>query len=1364
MRKMTDAIVKLRYVFLCLFIALSVFSLYLSTKVNINEDIMKYLPSSSETKIGKDIMDTAFIEQDSSILNVMFKSLDEEEKQDTLKKLENIDGVSSVDYDTTDTYNKEKYTLYVLHVDDYADSKQAADVYAYVDDHFKTAGMSGSIYDENKPILQLWIVAVAITCAMIILIILSDSYIEPFLYLISIGIAVFINKGTNIMFDSVSSITNSIVAILQLALSMDYSIMLSNRYKQEKEKHDNKLDAMKEALYQSFKSIASSSITTIVGLLALVFMSFTIGRDLGFVLAKGVLLSLVSIFFCLPALLLILDNLITKTHKKSPKFNLSKLGNFSYKTRYVQSILIVVLFVIAYLLQGNVKILYTDAEQDEVGAVFEATNQIAIVYENKYEELISSYCKELEKDKNIDQALCYANTINEKLVYNELNKKFKELGQDTEIDEYLIKIIYYNYYNKDKNNTMTLNEFISFIKSDIYTNENLNKSLNQDTKNNLELLTNFTDVSLINKKRTTSEIAQILGMNEDDAANILIYYNSKNLDTKMTVKDFVRFMLNDVTNDPKYASNLDEATILKLKQLQNFTDISKINKSLTASELANLFGMDKNVIEQLFLFYRTQENSNTKMTLNTFANFALSMSKEDTYKNLFDENTIQALNLLSTLSNEDNITTQLDMASMKKSLSTLGLHLDDNILSLLYIYYTGYHTESKLTLNEFATVALTMAEEDAYKAYFHEDIIQSLKKIELLNMHYRQELPNQTLYSMFGIDNEVGKKLNVVLTGNIDGTFTMTPLNFVSTLLNDTAITSQLSDSQISSLKMAEYIMNNQTTSYSVDEISLTLGQDKTVVGVIYGVSDYKNGNLKNISVKDLIGFLYQNKENPLLSSYLKSSSDLIDMGYQIVNNTLTSYDYAEISHIVGVEKAQVKQIFGVYDYNTKTTTLTPLQLADFIINNKENPLLSNKIDKASLNQLNLVREVMRSTVNGITYSSKSLSSLLNINHDTMCLLFSLYDSKYIKSNETISLHDYVRFIVNDVMNNKDYSDKFDNEKREKLVTIHSLMNQSLNKTEYTPNEAFAILEILSDDLDQSLIDLVYMYYNSKNDFDETWTMTVEEFINYLNTDIITDSRFDNFIDKDKRKTITDSKKTIDKSKDLIVSDKYSRVVLNTKYSFEGEDTYAFIHSIEDKIGNKEGIYVVGNSSMAVEMSKTFNNELNKITLLTMIFIFIVVAITFKDLIIPTVLVLIIQTAVYVTMSAISISGGAVYFISLLIVQAILMGATIDYAIVYTAYYRESRLTMGVKDAIINAYNKSIHTIISSSSILIIVTLVVANFASAIAAKICETISQGTFAAVLLILLILPGVLATTDKIICRKGYYSEKKKGKKRN
>ena len=120
-------------------------------------------------------------------------------------------------------------------------------------------------------------------------------------------------------------------------------------------------------------------------------------------------------------------------------------------------------------------------------------------------------------------------------------------------------------------------------------------------------------------------------------------------------------------------------------------------------------------------------------------------------------------------------------------------------------------------------------------------------------------------------------------------------------------------------------------------------------------------------------------------------------------------------------------------------------------------------------------------------------------------------------------------------------------------------------------------------------------------------------------------------------------------------------------------------------------------------------------------------------------------------MGILSFTGEKVYFIAILIVQSILMGATIDYAILYTSYYLEHRKTMNIKEAIINSYNKAIHTILTSASILIIVTLIVGNFASAIAARICKTISQGTLCSAILILVLLPAVLAACDKIIMRK-------------
>lgn len=1353
MRKVTDFIVKARYVFLTLFVILAIFSLYLGTKVNINEDIMKYLPETSEIKIGKDIMDEEFIEQDSSVLNVMFKGLSDTEKEDTLKKLESINGVSSVLYENTDEYNRDKYTLYVLNVDDYDHSKTAENVYNEVNE-MKPEAMSGSIYSEWKPVLQIWIVVVAIAMAMIILTILSESYIEPWLYLISIGVAVFINKGTNIIFPSVSNITDSIVAILQLALSMDYSIMLSNRYRQEREKEKDKTKAMKNALYNSFKAISSSSITTVVGLLALVFMSFTIGRDLGLVLAKGVVLSLVSIFFCLPGLLVLCDKLIMNSKKKTINFNLKGLGKYSYKTRWVQLVFIIASFIAAYILKGNIGILYTGTQQDEVSKHFPSTNQIAIIYENKYDEIITKYCKSIEDDEKANQVLCYGNTINEKLAYNELNQKFKDLGQDTEIDDYLIKIIYYNYYNKNTKDSMTLSEFTKFIKSDVYSNEKVSESIDDNIKENMDLLENFATKDNVNQKRTASEIANILDMNESDANDLLIYYNSKHLDTKMSIKDFVNFMINEVSVDPNYGSSVDANTLASLKQLQPFINTNTINKQMTSNEIANTFGIDKSLVDQLFLFYRTTQDSKSTMTINEFANVALNMSNQDAYKDMFDESTIKSLNMLSTLSSEQIITNELDVSSMKTSLNNLGLSLDDNTMSLLYIYYTGYNTNSKLTLNGFANVALNMAEQDAYKSYFSEDTKKSLQTIVTLNSYYDTVLPNTNLYSMFGIDAETGAKLNYAITGDLSGSYNMTPLQFVNTLLQTPEINSELNSNQISQLSTALYVMSNITTTYSVDELTNALQENKTIVSVVYGVYDYQNGNLKNISVRNLINFLYENKSNPFLSDKLSTASTMLDLTYKIVNNTNTRYTYKEMAALIEQNESTVKNIYGVADYSGLTTTMNPLEFVNLILNNKDNELLKGKIDNSTISTLNLVKKVMESTLNNTKYNATDLAKLLGSDKDTLSLVLSLYNSRYIKANSTISLIDFTNFIISDVIPNPTYSSKIDNESKDKLNTVNAIMNNTLNGTKYNSLDLYNVLNKLSDGLDYNLIDIVYTYYGSKNNYDDSWKLTVEEIVNYLNNDLLKDEKYSSFLDADMTKTIKDAKNTIDDAKKLLVSDKYSRAIINSKYGAEDKDTFKFIQNALDTVGENDGVYVVGESPMALEMSQSFNGELNYITILTMIFIFVVVAITFKDLLVPLILVLMIQCAVYVTMAVLSITGSSVYFIALLIVQAILMGATIDYAIVYTTYYKEMRETMGVRDSLVNAYNKSIHTILSSSSILIIVTLVVASFSEAIPAMICKTVSEGTFCSVILILFVLPGVLAAFDKLICRKEYY----------
>lgn len=1275
MRKVTDFIIDNRYKVLVVFIILSIVSVFLSTKVNINHDISKYLPSDSETRIGMDIMETKLKELKSSSFNLMFKGLDLDEKKQIYEELKDISSVDSVSYDDTDDYNRDDYTLYVVNVSDTDDSIVAKEVYEDVVKKYEDYEVytSGDVASSNEAVLPTWIVVLAVFCALVILIVMCSSYVEPFLFLSVILIAVLLNSGTNIMFDSVSNITSSISAILQMALSMDYSIMLMNRYNQEKKKEHDKVKAMKEALSKAFTSISSSSITTIVGLLALVFMSFTIGRDLGFVLAKGVLLSLVAIFTCLPALILIFDKQITKTQKRSPNIKLDWLGKFSYKIRYISIFIFILVFAFSFLTKGNLKILYTENEEDKIKDVFQINNQMAVVYKNEDEKIIADYCKKLEKKEGVDSVLCYANTIGEKLQYSELNTRIKDLGSNMDVDSYLLKILFYNYYNQDEKNKMTFNEFISFVQQEVYENEEMNDKLDDTTKSNIERLSNFTDIDSINKQRSANEIASILEIDADSVMDILVYYNSLNKTGKMTLQQFVSFMNGYVLDNEKYGKNIDSNTRSSLETLTKFVDVNVIRSKNSSLKQANLFGLAEGDVKDLYLYYVTQNEVDIRMTINSFADFVSSNVLTDPlYKNNFDDSTKQNINTLKTFSDIGLITKNMTSTDI-----SFMFGLDENMVKqVLYLKYSTTDNNTKMTLGDFVT----------------------------------------TVYYL---------KSNTTYLNNVD-------VSGIINLINNPQI---MSDS----------------TLYTASEVATILNTDKGVIYNLYALIDLANNNTNswNISPYDFVNLVLASKDK---TSINQDSLNKLYLLSNVMNSAINnvSFNYRELSSLIGIDDNTVKSIYSLYLTNCYGVELSPQEFVSFILNHKNDSVLAGKLNRNTLSQLELLNNIMNASSSNRAYSVDGLANLLGMDSDSISLIFALYD--YRNSPTNISLKEIVNFLLENVVTNDEYSKNFDNVKIDKLNTINAIMNASMNGVKYTKNEMFGILTKLADSIDSEMIDLLYIYYGSENEYNDNWKLTICEFVDYLNDTILKDERFNDFIDSDMRRKVGNAKKDIGDAKDLLVGDGYSRMVINTKLEMESDQTFDFIKDVQNELKRDlDDVYLIGNSPMAYDMSKSFNSELDFITILTMIAIFVVVAVTFKSIIIPIILVFLIQCAVYLTMGILSFTGGNVYFIALLIVQSILMGATIDYAILYTSYYIEHRKMMNVKNAIINSYNKSIHTILTSASILIIVTLIVGCFASAIAAKICKTLSEGTLCAALLILILLPAILAMCDKLIIKK-------------
>ena len=1271
MRKVTDFIIEKRNYVLTIFIILSVVCLYLSTKVHINYDLTEYLPSTSETRIGMDIMKDEFPELDTSALNVMFKDLSTEDKNKIKDELENIEGVSSVTYDDSDKYNKDEYTLYEITVDGADDSKNAANVYKSVKDNYKDYEVytSGEVATRNAPVLNIAVIALAIFCAMIILIIMCDSYVEPFLFLFVIGLAVFLNKGTNIIFSSVSNITTSICAILQMALSMDYSIMLMNRYTQEKEHTKNKEEAMKNALYHSFGSISSSSVTTIVGLLALVFMSFTIGRDLGIVLAKGVIFSLISIFLALPALILMFDSLIEKTQKKHFSMKLDWLGNFSFGIRHMAIFLFIIIFALSYFLKGNLQYEFTSNEQDDIARVFKENNQIALIYPSNEDDYVGAYCRSLESTEKIDQILCYGNTINEPLKYDELKNKFSDLGQDVDIDDYVLKLIYFNYYNKQET-TMTFNNLVTFIENKVYPNAELSKEITPELRQNITKLKNFTSIDALNKKRTSSEIASILGVSKDQVDQLFILYNATNPNTKITLPELANFINNYVLKNDTYKAYISEDQKALLKEAKPFLSKNNITTKKNSSEIANMFELSKDDVDKLFMYYESLQDINEKLTINEFVNFTLDkVYTNPEYQALFTDNTVASLKLLKVLSNKEIINTKMDIDGLAK---IFDLSKDDinSILDLKNVTINGY---TPAEIKELLT---------KYKDIFEEKT---------------------------GLD--------------------------VDKLL----------------AKLEEALKNAEIT----DEEVVTLKKIASIFGIPEEKIDEVIGLIKNkeiyLTPYEFVNLILENKDNAILSKILDEKTiETLNLAKNIMESTNngTKYNYSDMAKLIGTEDAMVKQIYTLYHIMNTNTMITPMEFAKFLLNHQNDEVLQGSLDNNSLSKLTLVNTVMDSVYNNTKYSYYDMANLINASKDDLKLLYSLYEVQNGKK-VTLSLDTFVNYLLDNVVNDRKYAPMFTDDMKSQLNTVRAIMESVKKNTKFNLTEMLALINPLADNIDKNTMDLLFIYYGSVNHYNEDWTLTVEEFVRYINDDILTDSRFDDFIDNEMRAKVSDAKTTIGDAKELLVGKDYNRAIFNTTLEAEGEKTYSFISAVKDHMNGKNA-YVIGDSPMALEMSKSFDGEMNLITVLTMIFIFVVVAFTFKSILIPIILVFLIQCAVYITMDTLTFAGGSVYFIALLIVQSILMGATIDYAILYTSYYLESRRTMDIKEALINSYNKSIHTILTSASILIIVTLIVGKFASHIAAMICKTISIGTLCSMLLMLIILPSMLACADKLIIK--------------
>ncbi len=476
MVKLAAFIVNKRKAFIALFALACVYSAVSISKVGVVNDLTEYLPETTETRQGLDIMNREFTTFGSA--KVLVSNITYDKALALSKEIGDIRGISGVtffdqeeehneDEKLEDTY-KDASALYSITFEEEEDTELSQAAMAQLRETLE--GYSSYVYttvdkDDAAALKEDMrvIVVIVIFIILVVLLFTSKTYMEIVIFLAVFGVAALLNMGTNYWFGEISFVTNAVGAVLQLALAIDYAIILFHRFMEEHEDKET-IEAITVALSKAIPEISSSSLTTVSGMVALMFMQFGIGMDLGRVLTKAIILSLLTVFLFMPALIVMFSRAIDRTVHPNFVPTINFWGKFVVALRYIGVPVFLVIVAAASKYSGLCPYIYDVnsvessrknefmASKERIQETFEVTNTMAIVVPKGDYEKEGKILKRLEAMDEVDTALGLANVeVSEDGGYILVDKLSpREFSEVAEVDLDLVRALYQFYALEEK--------------------------------------------------------------------------------------------------------------------------------------------------------------------------------------------------------------------------------------------------------------------------------------------------------------------------------------------------------------------------------------------------------------------------------------------------------------------------------------------------------------------------------------------------------------------------------------------------------------------------------------------------------------------------------------------------------------------------------------------------------------------------------------------------------------------------------------------------------------------------------------------------------------------------------------------------
>ncbi len=471
MVKVATFIVDKRNLFFLIFGIAIIFSLVSSSWVKVENALSAYLPDSTETSKGLSRMENEFITYGSA--KIMVTNITYETACEISDMIEDMDSVVMLTFDDTSEHYNNFSAFYDVTFNYPETDDRALEALSELED--KLSGydiyVSTTMGDASAEQIESEMSVITVLVAIIVVTVLlltSQTWAEVPVLLLTFVASMLITNGTNFIMGTISFVSNSVTVVLQLALSIDYAIIFCNRYKEEHERLPIR-EADIVALSKAIPEIASSSLTTIGGLVAMMFMQFGIGRDMALCLIRAIFLSLLSVFLLMPGLLMLFGKLMDKTRHKSFIPKIPFVGKFAYKTRFVMPVIFVALIVVAYLISSKCPYVYgyskidTPIQSDSqlvdemIDESFGTSNMVALTVPAGSYDKEAKLIADLEACEEVDSCMGLANTeaMDGYMLADKLT--IREFSELLELDYEVAELLYMAYAVNDENYAKLVN-------------------------------------------------------------------------------------------------------------------------------------------------------------------------------------------------------------------------------------------------------------------------------------------------------------------------------------------------------------------------------------------------------------------------------------------------------------------------------------------------------------------------------------------------------------------------------------------------------------------------------------------------------------------------------------------------------------------------------------------------------------------------------------------------------------------------------------------------------------------------------------------------------------------------------------------